>query len=287
MSRVAMFGTGVMGAPMARNLARAGFEVLAWNRTAAKAEALADAGVKAVASPAEAAAGADLVVTMLADGPAVEAVLDGPDGALAAAAGATWVQMSTVGVPGSDRLAALAARHGTTYVDAPVLGSSGPAASGELVILGSGPEAEKDRCAPLFDALGNRTMWVGPAGAGSRLKVVINAWLMANAAALGETIALAERIGVDPYAFLEATDDGAVAAIYAESSGAAMASGNFPLEFPLALAAKDASLALEAQGDGPPLPVMEASYADFAACVERGYGDRDWTEVIRAGRAES
>lgn len=287
MTRVAFLGTGVMGAPMACNLARAGFDVVAWNRTPAKAQALGDAGIEAAASAAQAVEGADVVLTMLADGPTVEAVLSGSDGALAnLAAGGTWLQMSTVGVPWSDRLGALAGEHGAVYVDAPVLGSSGPAASGELVILGSGPEDARDGCAPIFEALGSRTMWIGEAGAGSRLKVVINSWLMANNAAIAETIAMAERIGVDPRAFLEATDDGAVSAVYAKSSGTAMATGNFPLEFPLALAAKDAALGLEAiAADGPPLPLMEASHADYAACVERGYGDRDWTEVIRAARA--
>jgi 3-hydroxyisobutyrate dehydrogenase len=273
---------------MARNLARAGFDVVAWNRTPAKARALADVGIEVAASGAEAVAGAEVLVTMLADGPTVEAVLAGPDGALAGfAAAGTWLQMSTVGVPGSDRLARLAEEHGVVYVDAPVLGSSGPAASGELVILGSGPEEARDRCAPIFEALGSRTMWVGEAGAGSRLKVVINSWLMANNAAIAETIAMAERIGVDPRAFLEATDDGAVSAVYARSSGTAMATGSFSLEFPLVLAAKDAALGLEAiAADGPPLRLMAASHADYAECVERGYGDRDWTEVIRAARAK-
>lgn len=288
MTRVAFLGTGVMGAPMARNLAGAGFEVAAWNRTEAKAQALRDAEIEVAPSAAEAAAGADVVVTMLADGPTVESVLAGPDGGLAKlAAGGTWIQMSTVGVPWSDRLATLAEQHGVAYVDAPVLGSSGPAESGDLVILGSGPEDAREGCASIFAALGNRTMWVGEAGAGSRLKVVINSWLMANNAAIAETIAMAERIGVDPRAFLEATEDGAVAAVYAKASGAAMSTGSFPLEFPLVLAAKDAALGLEAiAGDGPPLRVMEASHADYAECVERGYGDRDWTEVVRAARAE-
>jgi 3-hydroxyisobutyrate dehydrogenase len=285
---VAFLGTGVMGAPMARNLARAGLAVTAWNRTAAKAEALAGDGVRAAPTPADAAAGADVLVTMLADAGAIEAAAGGADGALAALdADAVWVQMSTVGAPGAERLGALAAEHGVTYVDAPVLGSRGPAEAGELVILASGPEDARGRCAAVFDAVGRRTAWIGPAGAGSRLKVVVNAWLMSTTAALAETLALAERIGVDPADFLDVTDRGAIGALYTSANAPAMAAREFPTNFPLELAAKDARLALEAAGDGAEtLRVLAATHAQFASAVDQGHGADDWAAVIYAALAE-
>jgi 3-hydroxyisobutyrate dehydrogenase len=280
---VALLGTGTMGAPMARNLARAGLPVVAWNRTRAKAEALAADGVRAADAPEGAAADADVLVTMLADGPVTEAILGGPDGPLAALpAGAVWIQMGTVGAPAADRLAALAADHDVQFVDAPVLGSAGPAQRGELTILASGPEEVRDRCAPVFDAVGARTFWLGPAGTGSRLKVVVNAWLMSTTAALAETIALAERLDIDPASFLEVTNRGAPAALYTELNGPAMANREFPLNFPLEHAAKDAGLALEAAGDPTDLRVFAATHAQFARAEELGHGRRDWAAVIFA-----
>ena len=280
---IALLGTGTMGAPMARNLARAGLSVLAWNRTPAKAEALVRDGVRRAAT-AEAAAGeADVLVTMLADGPAIEAVLGGADGALAALpAGAIWIQMSTVGAPAADRLARLGADHDVPFVDAPVLGSAAPAERGELTVLASGPDEARDRCTPLFDAVGRRTVWLGPAGTGSRLKVVVNAWLMSTTAALAETIALAERLDVDPASFLDVTDRGAIGALYTDLNGPAMADRAFPLNFPLELATKDAALALEAAGDAADLRVFAATHAQFARAKEQGHGRRDWAAVILA-----
>jgi 3-hydroxyisobutyrate dehydrogenase len=280
---IALLGTGTMGAPMARNLARAGLSVVAWNRTPAKAEALAADGVRRAVTAEAAAAEADVLVTMLADGSAVEAVLSGPDGALAALpAGAIWIQMSTVGAPAADRLASLAADHDIQFVDAPVLGSAEPAQRGELTILASGPDEVRDRCTPLFDAVGIRTVWLGPAGMGSRLKVVVNAWLMSTTAALAETIALAERLDVDPASFLEVTDRGAIGALYTDLNGPAMADRAFPLNFPLELATKDAALALEAAGDAADLRVFAATHAQFARAEELGHGRRDWAAVILA-----
>jgi 3-hydroxyisobutyrate dehydrogenase len=281
---VALLGTGTMGAPMARNLARAGLPAVAWNRTPAKAEALTADGVRPTATPEEAAAVADQLVTMLADGPAIEAVLGGSDGALGALPdGAVWIQMSTVGAPWADRLAALAADHAVHFVDAPVLGSAEPAERGELTVLASGPDEVRDRCAPVFDAVGARTVWLGRAGIGSRLKVVVNAWLMATTAALGETIALAERLDVDPAWFLDVTDRGAIGALYTDSNGPAMADRAFPLNFPLELATKDAALALEAAGDAAAeLRVFAATHAQFARAQQLGHGRSDWAAVIYA-----
>lgn len=283
---VAILGTGTMGAPMARNLLRAGLGVIAWNRTASKAEPLAADGARVAASAAEAAADADLLITMLADGSAVESVLEA-DGVLDAAPDdAIWIQMSTVGAAGIERLAALAAAHGTTFVDAPVLGSVGPATEGELVVLGSGPDEARARCAPAFEAMGRRTVWLGPAGEGSRLKVVVNAWLMAQVATLAETLALGEKLGVDAEWFLDVTDRGQVAAQYADFYGPAMAARELPLTFPLELAVKDTSLALEVAGEGAGLRVLEGTLAQYQKAAELGLGKGDWAGVIHAAAGD-
>src|SRR4051812_45308671 len=160
---VAVLGTGIMGAPMARNLAEAGFDVRAWNRTIEKAQPLADDGVSIARTPREAADGADIVLTALSDADAVAAVVDGPDGALRDGDSAVWLQMSTVGVDGTERLAAIAAARGIGFVDAPVLGTRAPAENGELTVLASGPDELRPACQPVFDAVGSRTMWLGPA----------------------------------------------------------------------------------------------------------------------------
>jgi 3-hydroxyisobutyrate dehydrogenase len=275
---VAFLGTGVMGAPMARNLARSGHDVTVWNRTAAKAEAL---GVPTADFPAAAADGAEALVTMLADGAAVEAVAR--EALPALPEGAVWIQMSTVGAADADRLAALAADHDVAFVDAPVLGSRQPAEEGQLVVLASGPGELRERCAPVFDALASRTTWVGAAGAGSRLKIVVNAWLMSTTAALAETVALAEALDVDPADFLDVTGDGDVGALYVKLNTPSMAAREFPRNFPLALGAKDAGLALEAAGDGAGrLGVFAATLRQFERAVELGHGDDDWAAVIRA-----
>jgi 3-hydroxyisobutyrate dehydrogenase len=280
---VALLGTGTMGAPMARSMVRAGLPVVVWNRTPAKAEALVADGVRTAPTPEVAVAEADVLVTMLADGPAIEAVLTEPEAALAALPDdAIWIQMATVGAPAADRLAALAADHRVDFVDAPVLGSYEPAERGELIVLASGPADARDRCAPVFDAVGTRTHWVGPAGAGSRLKVVVNAWLMSTTAALAETIALAETLDVDPGLFLEVTDRGGMGGPYTEENGPAMAERAFALNFPLELATKDAALALEAAGGRADLRVFAATHAQFARAEELGHGRSDWATVILA-----
>lgn len=197
---VALLGTGIMVGPMAANLVWAGLEVRVWNRTREKAHPLADRGAEVADTPAQAAAGAAIVLTMLADGDAVEQVMSGADGALAAMdEDATWLQMSTVGIDATARCGALAADRGVAFVDAPVLGTRQPAEEGELMVLAAGPQAVRERCAPVFDPIGREVRWVGLApGAASRFKLVLNAWLLSLTETLSETIALARALDVGP-----------------------------------------------------------------------------------------
>jgi 3-hydroxyisobutyrate dehydrogenase len=273
--RIAVLGTGTMGAPIAENLARAGHDVVVWNRTRAKAEGVKGATV--ADTPADAARGADVVLTMLADGDAVEAAVRDID------ALPLWLQMSTVGVDATEKLMGLAKERGATFVDAPVLGSKEPAQRGELVILASGPEEARATCEPIFGAIGTKTIWVGEAGAGSRLKVVVNAWLVSLVTALAETIALARGLGVEPQLFFEAIEDGPLDSPYARAKGRAMIEEEFPPSFSLELARKDARLALAAaRRAGVDLRVAQAVAEQLARAVELGHGDEDLAAVYFA-----
>jgi 3-hydroxyisobutyrate dehydrogenase len=274
--RVAVLGTGIMGAPIARNLRAAGHEVRAWNRSPEKAEAIE--GVEPAREIADAVRGADVVVTMLSDAEAVEAVVRE---ALPAMDGSVLVQMSTIGPEATARLA----EEVRPFVDAPVLGTKQPAEDGKLTVLASGPEDVRDRLDPLFDAIGAKTLWLGEAGAGSRLKLVLNTWLLALTEGLAEAIALAEALDVDPQTFLDTIDGGPIGAPYANLKGKLMIDGDFPPSFPLELALKDARLALAAAEErGLRLGALEAIAAQMQRAVEAGHGRADMAATIHASR---
>jgi 3-hydroxyisobutyrate dehydrogenase len=278
--RVAVLGTGIMGAPMARNLRAAGHEVRAWNRSPEKAAALASDGVEPAGEIAEAVRGADVVITMLADGAAVEAVAGE---ALPAMDGGVLAQMSTIGPEATARVAEAAEAAGIPFVDAPVLGTKAPAEQGKLLVLASGPEEE--RLAPVFDAVGAKTLWLGEAGAGSRLKLVLNTWLLALTEGLAEAIALAGALGVDPQTFLDTIDGGPIGAPYANLKGKLMIEGDFPPSFPLELALKDARLALAAaEEQGLRLGALAAVADQMQRAVEAGHGKADMAATIHASR---
>ena len=274
---VAVLGAGgAMGFGMARNIARAGFPVRAWNRSSEKADPLARDGATIARSPADAAHGAAIVITMLADTDAVLEVMDGQQGFLSGMGeSAIWVQMSTIGVSGTEHCAELAQRNGLIYVDAPVLGSKEPAKKGELIVLASGPNDVRETLDPLFAAVGERTMWLGPAGAGSALKVVANSWIVTVVEGVAETIALAEGAGVDPQHFLEAVSGGPLDLPYMQLKAKAILARDFEPSFRLELAAKDAGLAAElAEQHGLDLPLIVTISERLAEGAER-HGDHD------------
>ena len=283
---VAVLGTGIMGAAMARNLLWVGMEVRAWNRTREKAEPLAEDGAKVTDTPAEAAEGADFLITMLSDAGAVEEAVGG-NVLPALAEDGVWLQMSTVGTEWSDRLEKLAAERGVAYVDAPVLGTKQPAEQGALIVLASGPEEVRERSQPVFDAVGSKTLWLGPAGAGSRLKLVVNNWIVGLIGVLAETTALAEATGVDPARFLEVIEGGPLGLPYAQIKGKMMIEEEFPTSFSLRLARKDAALVLEAaEKEGLRLAVAEAVSARFDEALDAGHGEEDMAAVYHAARRD-
>jgi 3-hydroxyisobutyrate dehydrogenase len=205
----------------------------------------------------------------------------------ALAPGAVWVQMSTIGVAGIERVAALAneERPDVTFVDAPVSGSKEPAEQGQLTIFASGPDEARARVAPLFDALGRRTIWVGPVGTGTRVKVVNNSWLAFGAEAVAASVALAHRMGLETETVVDALAGGPLVSPWQAAKLHRIVEGDFSAQFALSLALKDVHLALEA-ADGDRFVAMRALAAEWQDVVDHGLGDEDLTVVTRALESE-
>ncbi|MFI8966893.1 NAD(P)-dependent oxidoreductase [Streptomyces sp. NPDC053493] len=281
---IAVLGTGVIGAPVARNLAAGGLTVRAWNRTRAKAEALAADGVQVAGSPAEAVDGADVVLTVLSDGPRV---LDAVRAAAPKLArGTVWVQVSTVG-EAVDELAAFAEEAGLVFVDAPVQGSRQPAELGTLVVLAAAPPSVRPTVQPLFDLVGARTVWVGEdgaSGAASRLKLVLNVWVGALTHGVGEALALAGRLGVDPEHFVDVVSGGPLDSGFFQGKSAAVLNRDWTPQFTVDNAEKDARLVLEAaERSGVRLDATEAGHRRFRRAAAQGHGDKDMAAAWFAG----
>jgi 3-hydroxyisobutyrate dehydrogenase len=277
---VAFVGTGRMGGPMAANLARGGFGVRVWNRTAGRAEALAADGATVAVSPAEAVRTASIVITMLTDGPATEQAATGPDGFLAADPRVIWVQMGTVGVEWTARLAGIAAERGVVFVDAPVSGSEGPARAGQLVILASGPGEVRDVLAPVFGVLGRATAWLGPAGNGTRAKLVLNNWLADLTEMTAETLSFARRLGLDPAGIVDLLQSNPLGAPYAVQKARTMLAGDFRPAFALKNALKDAELAAQAaEASGATLTLTSALLPRWREAAADGHADDDLAAV--------
>jgi 3-hydroxyisobutyrate dehydrogenase len=275
---VAVLGTGIMGAAMARRASAAGLSVTAWSHPLADARRLEPDGVRIAETVGEAAAGADVVVTMAPDANAIAGFAEG-----FLSADVVWCQSATVGLDGGERLAELAADAGIQFVDAPVLGTKEPAERGELVVLASGLEAPLDRCAPFFEAIGRRTLRLGPAGVGTRLKLVVNNWIVGSVAVLAETLALADALGLSGDVFLDAIHGSGVDMGYAQAKGRMMVEGAYPTSMPLAHAAKDARLAAEAARRHTLEHVVTRAAADLLERgVRGGCGGDDMAAAFRA-----
>ena len=282
--RIAVLGTGVMGAGMVRSLRRAGLEVNAWNRTRDKADPLAGDGARVCGTASEAVADADVVVLMLFDTAAVLEVL--AEALPAAEHGPVWVQASTIGLEGTAQAADLASRFGAPFVDAPVLGTRQPAEQGSLVFLAAGAEELRDRVAPAFEAMGSKTIWVSEEpGRGSALKLVCNAFVGTLTAAVGQSIGLASQLGLDPRLFLDALDGGASDSPYVHVKGGMMLTGEYPPSFALDGVRKDLGLIREAEAaSGTPTTLTEAVLASYDVAAAQGHGSDDMAAVVAAFR---
>lgn len=283
MTAVGMLGTGRMGSAMAHALAAAGFEVVCWNRTAAPAERLAEElGGRAVGRPADVAAVADICVSMLADGPAVEAVFGSPGGLLSGARpGNVFVDSSTV-PPATIRSFGVAARSaGAGLLDAPVSGSVALAQSGSLTIMAGGDEADFERARPVLDALARTVFHMGPLGSGAAMKLAVNAVIFGLNEALAEALVLAEASGIDrqlAYDVLAASAAGAPLVGYKRA--AFLEPASTPVAFALDLAAKDLGLIAQfADEVGASMPQVAINRAVIAAASTNGRGDRDFSTV--------
>ena len=278
---VAILGTGTMGAGMARSCRSAGLEVRAWNRTRSRAEPLAEDGVSVCGSPAEAVRGADVVVVMLFDEGAVLDVMEaaGPTGA-----GAVWLQSATVGPDGAARVEAAAREHGLAVLDAPVLGTKAPAASGSLVYLVSGDADLVERARPALDAMSSRVVLAGSEpGAASALKLVCNAWVVSMNTAVAQSVAVAQGLGLDPQLFLDAIEGGPTDAGYAHAKTAVMVGGDYAPSFALDGVRKDLGLiTAAARGVGVDVRVLQALDALYADASASGHGDQDMAAVHEA-----
>jgi 3-hydroxyisobutyrate dehydrogenase len=273
---VAILGTGIMGSAMARNLVRAGLRATVWDRSPSATASLSDAGALVAASPAEAIRGARLVITMLPTAAVVESVIFGDDVAQAFTQDAVWAQMGTIGVAATTeitgRLGQL--RPDVMFVDAPVSGSKAPAEAGQLLILASGPREADAIVRRAFSAIGRKTVWLGEAGQGSRMKLVVNAYMSTLIEGVAEALELASQLGIDDAKLAAVIEGGPLDAPIADAKLHKMARGDFAPEFPLQWALKDVDLAIAAAGGGT-LPLLTALSRQWHAAVGRGHGRED------------
>ena len=273
---VAVLGAGIMGSAMTRNLVAAGVNTRVWDRSASVTGPLAGAGAVAAASAQDAVRGAAVVITMLPTADAVESVIFDGGVAGAFADGCVWAQMGTIGVEATlrvrDRLAAQ--RPSVMFVDAPVSGSKGPAEQGQLLILASGPPAAADVLDPVFGILGRKTVWLGQAGQGSLVKLVVNAYMSILIEGVAETMELADRLGIGHQQLAEVIEGGPLDAPIADAKLHKMDRGDYAAEFPLEWALKDVDLAISAAaGQAPPL--LGALSRQWHTAVADGHGRQD------------
>ena len=274
--RVAVLGTGIMGSAMTRNLVSAGLRTTIWDRSPAATAPLADAGALVTASPAEAVRDADVIITMLPTADVVNSVIFAGGVVEALAEGAVWAQMGTIGLAETTETATRLAqlRPDVMFVDAPVSGSKGPALAGQLLILASGPPAANAAAGPVFSAIGRKTIWLGEAGQGSRMKLAVNAYMSILIEGVAEALELAGRFGIDASELAEAIEGGPLDAPIADAKLHKMVRGDFAPEFPLEWALKDVDLAIGAAGDDE-LPLLTALSRQWHAAVNAGHGRDD------------
>ena len=282
---IAFIGLGNMGTPMAQHLVRAGHNVIVWNRTAAKAEPLKADGVKVASSLAEAAAGAEIAITMLADDHAVESsVLHSNTVIDNLPKGATHISMSTISVALSRRLAEEHAKRGQQYISAPVFGRPDAAAGGKLFIAAAGDKLAMERCLPVLEALGQKVTIIGEKPEMANVVKLSGNFLIATVIeSLGEAIALARKYDIDPHAYVDFLTGSLFSAPIYKTYGSIIAGEKYsPPGFKLRLGLKDVRLALAAaEGVDAPLPIASLIRDHMLTAISRGMDELDWSSTAK------
>jgi len=280
---VGFVGLGIMGSRQAANLAKAGYELTVFNRTRERAEAwVQEHGGTVAGSPREVAERSDIVITMVVDGPQVEAMILGEDGALAGARdGTLFVDMSTIAPATARSLAERLHEAGHAFVDAPVTGSSPKAEAGTLTIMCGGADADVARARPLFEVMGEKIVHAGAAGQGQAVKVLSQGVTAVNCATLAQAITVARRSGVDLDALLDVMTGGSSDSTMRELKGRPMVDHDYPVLFKLEHMLKDVQLCLEeSRGAGSSFPFAALAGELYSAGVGRGLGQEDFAAVL-------
>ena len=286
MQKFGFIGLGIMGSAMAANLVKAGFDVTVWNRSPEKSGPLAELGARVAATPREVAASCPVTFAMLADPAAAEAACFGNDGVLAGIAdGRGYVDMSTVDADTSQKIGAAVTARGGRFLEAPVSGSRKPAEDGALVILSAGDSSLYDEALPGLEKMGKKILFLGAAGSGARMKLVVNMVMGGMIAAFCEGLALGDKAGLLQADILEVLDAGALANPMFRLKGGLIARGEYPVAFPLKHMQKDLRLAVSL-GDrcGQPLHCAAAANESFKRAKEMGLGDEDFSALYKAVR---
>lgn len=281
--KLAVLGLGTMGRAMAASALRHGIPTVVWNRNPELARGVVEKGADIASSVADAVKGVDVVITMVTDTAAVTSIAIDLGMLEALPSGAVWAQMSTIGVEGTAAISSIAEkeRPDVIFLDAPVSGSKVPAEQGKLTIFASGSEQARTTVEPVFEAVGQRTVWLGAVGMGSRMKLVNNTLLAFSAEGVANSLALAHRLGLEIHSVRDAFEGGPLMSPWMTGKLSRMEDGNYSPEFPLALALKDVRLALE-QADSHRFEVLASLAREWDEAVNQGLGEQDVTVVTRS-----
>jgi 3-hydroxyisobutyrate dehydrogenase len=281
-ARLAVLGLGTMGQGMTSSALRAGIPTVVWNRDLDVARPFAELGAEVASTAAAAVKTADVCITMVTDAKAVMSIAIDLGMLEALPSGAVWAQMSTIGVEATEAIDSMVKvrRPDISFIDAPVSGSKVPAERGTLTIFASGPEAARPKVEPIFAAIGERTVWVGPVGTGSRMKLVNNTLLAFSAEGVANSIAMAHRLGLDTRCVVEALEGGPLVSPWDAGKFRRIEDEDYSPEFPLRLALKDVHLALE-HGGSERFAVLASLSREWERVVAQGVGDEDVTVVTR------
>ncbi len=288
-TKIALLGLGLMGSGMAGRLLDAGYPLTIWNRTPGKTQALADRGARVARSPREAATGAAVVISMLADVPVCRDVwLGRGEAILGSAPGTILVESSTVTVEWAHELERAAREHGCELVDAPVTGSKPQAAAGQLLFLAGGSPAALDKITPILKSMGRDVVHVGPVGSGARLKLINNFLSGSQVAALAEALSLIERSGLDTQKALGVLTEGAPGSPLVKLLSGRMTARQYEPNFLLRLMAKDLRYAVtEAENQGLDLDMGRAALRVFEHAIAAGQGEEDMSAVVEQFRIQA